>query len=286
MLAPLPASRLNEIKTRYAARVHVFQASVTWAIFLNTRRPPFDNLKARKALNYAIDRSKAIAGFGGVDAAALTCQILPPGMTGYRRYCPYTRHSNSQGIWTAPDLAKARKLVIASGTARQKVTVWTPSKHVPFLRFAAKLFVATLTRLGYSAKLKTVPGTPDIYFTKVQDPRTQAQAGADAWGPDFPAPSNTIGLFTCGRGNENNADPSHLCDPLLDKIVDRTLRRQTAGASAASNASWSKADRIVTDAAPWVPLVNSQTVVVVSQRVHNVQATTNSRVLIDQLWLR
>ena len=36
MQAPFPASRLNEIATRYAAQVHVFQASATYAIFLNT----------------------------------------------------------------------------------------------------------------------------------------------------------------------------------------------------------------------------------------------------------
>ena len=93
MQAPFPASRLNEIATRYAARVHVFQASATYGRSSSTRQlPPFDKLAARQAFNYAIDRGKAVASFGGIDEAAATCQIIPAGMTGYRRYCPYTQH--------------------------------------------------------------------------------------------------------------------------------------------------------------------------------------------------
>jgi peptide/nickel transport system substrate-binding protein len=79
MQPPLPASRLNEVATRYAAQVHVFPAATTIGIFLNTSVPPFNKLAARRAFNYAIDRSKAIAAFGGAEAASVTCQILPAG---------------------------------------------------------------------------------------------------------------------------------------------------------------------------------------------------------------
>ena len=152
MESPLPASRVHEIETRYAAQVHVFPASRTYAVFLNTRLPPFDKLAARQAFSYAIDRSKAIPGFGGAKEAAVTCQIIPAGMAGYRPYCPFTRNPTRNGVWTGPDLAKAQKLVTASGTRGQKVVIWTGD--LPFERVTGNLALATLRKLGYDATQK------------------------------------------------------------------------------------------------------------------------------------
>ena len=53
-----------------------------------------------------------------------TCQMLPPGFQGYTPSCPFTVNPNSAGTWTGPDLAKARRLVAASGTRGMKVEFW------------------------------------------------------------------------------------------------------------------------------------------------------------------
>ena len=45
---------------RYPARVHSGLKLATVYLFLNTRRPPFNSLKARQAINYAIDRGRII----------------------------------------------------------------------------------------------------------------------------------------------------------------------------------------------------------------------------------
>ena len=68
----------DELATRYSAQVHIFPTPSTYALFLNTRVAPFDNLKARQAVNYAIDRRQVAAGFG-TEGAVVTCQILPVG---------------------------------------------------------------------------------------------------------------------------------------------------------------------------------------------------------------
>ena len=52
------------------------------------------------------------AGSGPADLSA-----PPPGVPGYRPYCPYTRHPTPGGAWTSPDLGRARRLVAASGDA-------------------------------------------------------------------------------------------------------------------------------------------------------------------------
>jgi peptide/nickel transport system substrate-binding protein len=99
----------------------------TW-MFLNVRRPPFDDPRVRQALNFAVDRAKLVELYGGPQAADLTCQLVTPGYPGHSPYCPYTADPTPGGGWTAPDLDRARRLVAASGRAGARVTVtpaWT-----------------------------------------------------------------------------------------------------------------------------------------------------------------
>jgi ABC-type transport system substrate-binding protein len=49
---------------------------------------------------------------------------------------------------------------------------------------------------------------------------------------------------------------------------------------------WAKADRIVTDRAPYVPLYNEVPVGFVSARVGNYQASPGYGPLLDQMWVR
>jgi peptide/nickel transport system substrate-binding protein len=240
-------------------------------------------------LSFAIDRRKAVAGFGGADAAAVTCQILPLGTPGYRPYCPYTRNPTAGGIWTGPDLARARKLVAASGTRGQRVTFWTGYK--PLQLVVGHLAVTTLDRLGYRASLKVLGSEKaggDTYFATINDSRTRAQAGFAAWYPDYPGASNFFSpLFTCRSflpASENNQNFAEICNRRIDRAVDHALIQQAK--SAPATATWSSVDRVVTDLAPWVPLMNTRTVVVVSRRVRNLQANTASGLLLDQIWIR
>ena len=104
--------------------------------------------------------------------------------------------------------------------------------------------------------------------------------------PPHQAPSRRSPATRSNARATNNNNLAEICDRRLDQAVNRALTQQTTGTSAASNASWSKADRLVTNAAPWVPLVNTRTVVFVSRRVGNVQANAEWGVLIDQMWVR
>ena len=110
-----PPERLEEVLTQYASRVHVSPVAGTWFASLNTSLRPFDDVRVRRALNYAIDRAAIARLQGRAELAPPTCQVLPPNFTAYRPYCPYTRSPSADGRWNGPDLAKARQLVEASG---------------------------------------------------------------------------------------------------------------------------------------------------------------------------
>ena len=107
----IPADRLNELNgPQFAKQVHVNALTADWYCALNTQQPPFNNLKARQAINFAADRNAYVKIGGGPSLAVPTCQILPPNFPGYKPYCPYTAGGGTSK-WTGPDLAKAKALV-------------------------------------------------------------------------------------------------------------------------------------------------------------------------------
>ena len=130
---------------------------------------------------------------------------------------------------SGPDLAKARKLVSASGTRGQRVVVWT--FPLPPALAAGRLAAATLRQLGYRASLRRI-ADENLYFAKVQDSRTRVQAGFVAWSSDYPVASNFLTQFACDafqRSSENNPNTSEICDRHIDHAIRSALVRQTAG---------------------------------------------------------
>ena len=134
--------QLPELVARAPGRLHSTPSPGAWWMFLNVQRPPFDDIRVRRAINFAVDRAELVELYGGPEVAAPTCQIVSPAFAGFSPYCPYTAAASRGGGWTAPDLERARRLVAASGRAGARVTVDVGSGGVaparrPLLRLAA-----------------------------------------------------------------------------------------------------------------------------------------------------
>jgi len=269
-----PGNRLSEIETRYASQVHLDPLMATDYFVLNTDLPPFDDVRVRRALNFAIDRRAIVRSRGGSNIARPTCQVLPPNLPGHEPYCPYTVRPSSDGEWIAPDLAKARSLVKASGTTGMRVEVVADRFGVD-----APHVVSALRRIGYQASLRVVPS--QRYNQFVSDPRNKVQVSAQGWVADYPSASNFIALFLrCGARSNH----SGFCAPDIDKRIDRALTLQATDAQRAGKL-WAKLDKAIVDQAPWVPTVTPLFVGFVSQRVGNYQFHPQWGPLIDQLWV-
>jgi YVTN family beta-propeller protein len=270
----LEPARLDQLAIQYGGRLHSAPEPQLEYMLINDRVPPFDDVRVRRALNYALDRRKVADLAGGPALARPTCQILPPGFPGYRPRCRYTLNPSQAGTWTAPDPATARRLVLESGTTGSPVRVMVEESQRPLGRYLASL----LRRLGFRGSLLVVLDRG--YFAATIPPPRGVNMWWGGWVTDYLAPSAFIEpLFRCGTAF------SAWCDRRTEAQMDRALAQQSSDPTAA-NALWERVDRQLTDAAAFVPLFNRQRLTLVSGRVDNVQYHPLWGVLYDQLWVR
>ena len=210
-LLGLSKAQLARLFTRYPSQLRLSPSPSTDWFFLNTKVSPFDDVRVRRAVNYAFDRHayKVLQGLG----YASTCQVLPPDYPAYRRTCLY-------GSGGAAAVAKARRLVRSAGRTGVRVTVWMPSLGVPQGHFMVHL----LNSIGLRAHLKviSVASGLDTYFQRISDPRTRAQAGYYGWISDYPSDAGFLPpVFSCDTGNA-----SEFCSRGVDRLFAKAEAAQ------------------------------------------------------------
>jgi peptide/nickel transport system substrate-binding protein len=261
----IPSDRLNELSAKFAKQVHIDPQPATYYFAFNTTIPPFNNLKARQAVNYATDRNALVKLYGGPRLASPTCQVLPPQFPGYKPYCPYTANPGS-GKWTGPDMAKARQLVAESGTKGMRVKVNSDTTEVD--KAYGEYFVGLLNQLGYKATPQFLSN--DIQYAYIQNSKNKVQFAYSSWFADYPAASDFLNiLLGCDSIHPNsNASPNiaEFCDKGIQANMDKAGRTALEDASAA-NTLWQQVDKDVADAAPWVAMFNPKQLNFTSSRV-------------------
>jgi peptide/nickel transport system substrate-binding protein len=285
-LGQLPNEQASYFLVRHRSQVRVNPTMITAFMFLNVRAAPFNDIRVRRALNLALDRRAIINSYGGALTVDPTCQILPPGLPGYRPYCPYTHEPTTGGRWHGADLAAAKRLVAATHTKGMTIAVWnTPAPAAAVAETRAA--VDALKRLGYRATLHLLPDT--TYFTYTNDSRDHAQAIDGGWSPDYPTADDFLGKLTCPYFTPANGpvttDASEFCNRAIDRQVVRAASEQTTDPPAA-DALWTRLDHELTDLAIWLPTVTPNETDLISQRAGNYQYNPVWGALLDQIWVR
>lgn len=282
---PTPG-QLRTILLQYPGLLHTEPLPDTDWISLNTHEPPFNSVLVRKALNYAIDRRAITILYGGAEDATPTCQIIPATIPGHQPYCPYTRDPTASGRWTAPDGARARRLIAASGTRGETVTVLTAgAANGSGYATVGAYTVGLLRRLGYRAHLRVI--APARFIAALDDYHAPPQIATQTWTADYPSASQWLTLqLSCRawRPPAQVANHSEFCDPAVDRLAERAAELQVTNPSLA-NRLWAQADRLTTNLAPVVTTVTENETDLVLQRVGDYQYVPTIGALLDQLWL-
>jgi peptide/nickel transport system substrate-binding protein len=274
--------RVAGFETQHPAQVHTTPSPITYFWYLNTTKPPFDDVRARRAVNYAVDRAAFVRIIGGPEAAQPACQVLPPNFPGYRPYCPYTANAGAGGAWSRPDPAQALKLVRESGTAGAHIVFWI-STGMPDAGAIERFARRTFTQLGYRFSVRRFAEGTAYFDALAKARRNGPDAGVSGWAADYPAASNFFDAMICAEAADKNS--SRFCSPAFDRAFARARTLQAQDPNAAARL-WADLDRKATDLAVWVPTITPRNVDLVSKRVGNYQHHPLFGVLLDQLWVR
>lgn len=232
-----PSDRLASIKSRYeGTQFREVPTISVYYFWLNTQRPPFDDLRVRRAVNYAVDPAALERIYGG--AIKRTQQVLPSQMPGYSKFELYPH-----------DLAKARELIAQAHPSDRQVTVWT--NNLPPNDEAGEYFQQVLEELGFSAKLKEVNGAS--YFTLISNSNTpDLDAGWSNWLLDYPHPNDYFQPQLSGESilPEGNSNWAEFDDPKVNAKI-RELALQQLGPK--QEREYAALDREVMEQAPWAP---------------------------------
>jgi peptide/nickel transport system substrate-binding protein len=148
---------------------------------------------------------------------------------------------------------------------------------------AGRFLVSVLDQLGYRASLQVISHSV-AYGRRLNTSRQRPQVGWVSWSQDYPAPSDFLSpLLACGSFLPGR-DAAGYCNRWIGRQVAQARALQSRRPSTAE-ALWSHIDHELTDKAPWVPLFNPRSLVMLSSRVGNYQYDPYGAVLIDQLWV-
>ncbi len=270
------ASVREDLARRYPAQFKEQLLAQTGFEYLNTRIPPFDDLRVRRALNFAVDRTRLVDVMGATARNSLTCQVLPPNLPGYRWYCPFTQGSPTSG-YHGPDLVKARELVRLSGTRGMAVTIRGESGS-----HQLDLYLASVLRqLGYSVRVREAP-QPAFNDLLKTDKEAQLAAGP-GWIAHYPAASSFFDqLSSCTSAA---GGPGWYCNKRVERTVVAARAAELSDPAEAGRL-WTAVDQQLTDDAPFVALGNLTGSYLVSTRAGNYQSNPWVGPLLSQIWVR
>lgn len=257
--APPPGS-YAELRRKYGGSQFRAEPTLTTFYFwMNTTKPPFDDLRVRRAANYAIEPSVMQRIYDG--QLAPSQQILPPGMPGYRKFVLYP-HS----------MARARRLVAAADPIDRDVTVWTDTESVN--REAAAYYRSQLERIGLHAHLKVVSGFD--YFTATGNSSTpNLDTGWGNWYADYSHPDDFFRptLLGASVARTDNTNFARIDVPGLNSKIEALGEGGPLGP--AGERRYAALDRDYMKRAPWVPIGNLTASTIVSKAIDLDKVTWN-----------
>ena len=208
---------------------------------LTNTRPPFDNKLVRQAVNYAIDKQAIVDAFfeGRAQVAA---NPMPPSISGYNdAISPYPY-----------DPEKAKALLAEAGYDGKEIELWAmpvPRPYMPDGAKVAEVIQKNLEDVGIKSKIVTFEWA--TYLEKAKD--GEADAFMLGWTGDNGDADNFIYTLL----DKDNIKSNNYAYYSNDEVHDLLIKAQSETDENVRNDLYKKAQEIIHDDAPWVPLAHS-----------------------------
>jgi peptide/nickel transport system substrate-binding protein len=237
MQTPVSADLYGKVKGKYEGTQFRVEHPINLYLFwMNTEKAPFNDVKVRQAVNYAVD-SKALERIYAGSLAA-THQILPEGMPGHQKFDLYPHN-----------MAKAKELIEEANPSDRNITVWTDNESPN--SEAGAYYEGVLNELGFNAKLKTI--NADNYYTIIGNESTpDLDTGWLSFFEDYPNPNDFFQPMLAGESiaPTGNTNLSRMNDPKLNAKIAK-LGEEPLGPE--QEAEYAALDKAYMEQAPMVP---------------------------------
>ena len=236
--AAIPPDRIADAKSK--GKLLLRKTANTYYFWMNIKEAPFNKLKVRQAVNYAIDR-KALQTLVWGGLGRPTQNVLPPTYPSYRKLNLYPHN-----------LAKAKTLINQAGANGAKVTVWT--RNVSDAVTSAQYYTSILNQIGLNASLNVLPRA--TYYTTIGNVDTHAQTGWARWLEDYPHPLDWFDVLLNGDRitNQDNNNYAWYKNKKTDAQIESLKKAPIL--TPAVNARWAKVEKQIMQQAPWAPWSN------------------------------
>jgi len=237
MQTAVSADLYSKVKEQFEGTQFRVEPTVsTYYFWMNTTTAPFDDLKVRQAVNYAINPE----ALERIYAGTLTPlhQILPPGMPGHKPFDLYPH-----------DMAKAKKMIAEANPSDRDITVWTDAENPN--NEAGQYYQGVLEELGFNVKFKEI--NAESYAELIGDENTaDLDTGWFDWFQDYPHPNDFFQLQLSGESiaPTSNYNLARIDDPALNKKI-KELNEEPLGPP--EEAAYAQLDREFMEQAPWAP---------------------------------
>lgn len=228
-----------EVRKRLIAE----STNCTDMVQMHTGRAPFNDVKVRQAVQYALDRDSVLTASGGPAFNDLSTAYMPATLFAGKE--PDTLKIPATG-----DVEKAKQLLKEAGKPdgfETKMTVSTGDKG------RAEAIQQSLGKAGIKVTIETVD--PSAFYATIGDTKNRTDIAYTGWCPDYPSGSTFLPFVFDGRyikekGNSGNHslfrdEPTM---KRMDEIAAMTDAKQ-------ANTAWQQLDGEILAKAPAVPVL-------------------------------
>ncbi|MCB1885175.1 MAG: ABC transporter substrate-binding protein [Geminicoccaceae bacterium] len=254
---PIPSAKFLEVRNDPEWGDNIVEGGQlqTGYVTMNVNVPPFDDLKVRQAVNFAINKDRIVRILNG--RAVPANQPLPPAMPGYAK--------GYEGYAFDPEKAKA--LLKEAGTEGGVKTELLAMNTEPNPRIAQAI-QQDLAAVGIDAQLRPLAQANVIAAGGEPKGAPMIWSGGMAWIADFPDPSNFYGpILGCAGAVPGGWNWAWYCNKNLDAKAAKADAMVGDDQKQARLDLWQEVFLDVMKDAPWAPVFNEQRFTMKSDRM-------------------
>ena len=208
----------------------------TTYLSMNETKKPFDDVKVRQALSWAIDRDKLVKLQSG--QAVSLYQIYPRNLPG----------AEPDKVYYGYDQAKAKALLAEAGYPDGFKTVVYTSNVDPMPKLVQSI-QADLKAVGVDAEIRTMDRATYYNFSSEA---AKTQLGTTDWFLDFPDPVDWIvPFFTKANAMQGGLNTAYYVDPWVEQAIDEAQAMTDADQRLAK---YTEIQQHIMEQAPYVTL--------------------------------